>query len=103
MILDVCDEWDGHPTPRILRENGYRGAVLGVQYTDAADEQRSIGDLKTTVPARHVFVLGDNRDRSRDSREFGAVPVGDVVGYVEYIYWPAESWSRFGVADDRLP
>ena len=27
----------------------------------------------------------------------------DIVGYVQYIYWPSKSWSRFGVANDRLP
>jgi hypothetical protein len=48
-------------------------------------------------------VLGDNRERARDSRHFGSVHMGDLVGYVDYVYWPAESWSRFGVADDRLP
>ena len=52
------------------------------------------------VPPRSVFVMGDNRIRSKDSRYFGSIHVGDVVGYVDYLYWPAESWSRFGVYRD---
>ncbi len=52
---------------------------------------------EVVVPPRSVFVMGDNRNNSRDSRRFGAIHVGDVIGYVDYIFWPAESWSRFGV------
>jgi signal peptidase I len=79
-----------------------------VTYGDASDggssgDGRVQEDFEATIPERHVFVLGDNRDRARDSRYFGSVHGGDIIGYVDYIYWPAESWSRFGVADDRLP
>jgi signal peptidase I len=49
-----------------------------------------------TVPHGHCFVLGDNRSQSKDSRTFGAVPLADIKGRVDYIYWPAQSWSRFG-------
>jgi signal peptidase I len=52
------------------------------------------------VPRRCVYVLGDNRSRSRDSRQFDPIHVGDVIGYVDYIFWPAGSWSRFGVYRD---
>ena len=74
-----------------------------VAYVDTSDSKRTEGDLETTIAERHVFVLGDNRDRSMDSRHFGSIHLGDIVGYVEYIYWPSESWARFGVANDRLP
>jgi signal peptidase I len=74
-----------------------------VAYGDPPDGGREQGDFEATIPERHVFVLGDNRDHSNDSRQFGSIPVGDIVGYVDYIYWPSESWSRFGVANDRLP
>jgi len=70
---------------------------------DTSDGQRAQGDFETTIPDRHVFVLGDNRDRANDSRQFGSVPAGDIVGFVDYVYWPSASWSRFGVANDRLP
>ncbi|QEG37614.1 signal peptidase I [Bythopirellula goksoeyrii] len=74
-----------------------------VAYGDYSEGGRAEGDFDATIPERHVFVLGDNRDRSNDSRHFGSIPVGDIVGYVDYIYWPSESWSRFGVLNDRLP
>jgi len=74
-----------------------------VAYGDSSDGARAQGDPEATIPERHVFVLGDNRDRSKDSRQFGSIHLADIVGYVEYIYWPSEAWSRFGVANDRLP
>ena len=42
----------------------------------------------TTVPPNHVFVLGDNRDRSRDSRHFGAISIFSITGKVTTRYWP---------------
>ena len=73
-----------------------------VTYDDSKDGGRAQGDFDAIIPERHVFVLGDNRDRSKDSRHFGSIHLADIVGYVDYIYWPSESWSRFGVANDRL-
>jgi signal peptidase I len=55
---------------------------------------------EATVPKGTCFVLGDNRDNSHDSREFGFVPLGDVLGFVQYVYLPAETWARFGVYQD---
>lgn len=49
-----------------------------------------------TVPAGSYFVLGDNRSLSRDSRNFGFLSHGEITGVVTYLYWPANSWSRFG-------
>jgi signal peptidase I len=57
---------------------------------------------KITVPHGHCFVLSDNRAHSRDSRHFGPVPLADVKGRVDYIYWPALKWSRFGKVENAV-
>lgn len=43
-----------------------------------------------TVPAGHVFILGDNRRAAKDSRLEGFVPIEDVVGIARMIFWSRE-------------
>jgi signal peptidase I len=74
-----------------------------VGYGDTSGGGRVQGDFDATIPNRHVFILGDNRGRAKDSRHFGTIHLADIIGYVEYTYWPSKSWSRFGVANDQLP
>lgn len=41
-----------------------------------------------TVPEGYVFVVGDNRPHSSDSREFGPIPFEDIIGKALVRYWP---------------
>jgi signal peptidase I len=52
----------------------------------------------TKVPENHLFVMGDNRDRSYDSRFWGFVNLDDVRGKAFLIYWSwdgADRWVRW--------
>jgi len=43
-----------------------------------------------TIPPLHVFVMGDNRGASNDSRNFGSVAIEHIVGHAWFSYWPPE-------------
>ena len=71
--------------------------VNGVELDEPYVEDASIEPwtaLKTEVLPGHYFVLGDNRRRSSDSREFGQVPFEYLRGKVRFRLWPL---SRIGM------
>ncbi|MGB6986716.1 MAG: signal peptidase I [Candidatus Aquilonibacter sp.] len=81
----------GLPGDRIRIDRGVvyvNGARLNEPYVEHSDD-RSIPEI--TVPAENVYVLGDNRAVSEDSRAFGPVPYSTLTGKAVAGIWPLPS------------
>lgn len=86
-LIGIDDQWVSDE-PYLSAETANEGthanrAIPNCDPYEEADEVR-----RCTVPERHVFVLGDNRAVSFDSRNFGPVPRDDLVGSAAFQFWP---------------
>ncbi|MFA9288399.1 MAG: signal peptidase I [Weeksellaceae bacterium] len=94
----------GVPSDVVLIENNevyVNGVLLTENYISAKTTLIPNGfvqeSVPVTVPAGYYFVLGDNRPRSSDSREFGPITKESIIGTVVYRYFPAD---KMGVVEN---
>ncbi len=81
----------GEPGDQVSVQDGFvyvNGAKLDEPYTESRPTDQTGSQVTWTVPADRLFVMGDNRPNSSDSRQFGPICISDVIGRAWLRYWP---------------
>ena len=76
----------------------YKENLEGVEHIIMEFSRLAENFQEVTVPAGHLFMMGDNRDNSGDSRVFGFLPISNVRGRAMFIWLSLDSvnpWIRF--------
>jgi signal peptidase I len=82
----------GLPGDRVEIKNGevyLNDQVLDEDYIAASPVYEDILE----VPGDSLVVLGDNRNNSSDSHNWGPVPLDYVIGKATFVYWPPTEWG----------
>ena len=82
----------GLPGETVKIEDG-KVYIKGKLLTESYITEPTTDNGTWTVPDDHYFVLGDNRDDSSDSPDWGFVPEADIIGTAWLRIWPLSSWG----------
>jgi signal peptidase I len=91
---DLIKRVIGLPGETIQVKNNHvyiNGKMLAEPYLTFSKQTSTVPLIK--IPDNQLFVMGDNRENSMDSRELGTIPINQIIGRAEFIYWPISEWK----------
>ena len=77
----------------VVEIKGRKVYVNGERLDEPYIAEKTLYEVRWEVPRGAVFVLGDNRNNSSDSHNWGPVPLDNVVGKAIFVYWPVSRWE----------
>lgn len=89
---DLIKRVIGLPGDKVMVENNLV-SVNGQQLDEPYIADAPMYSGEWLVAEGHLFVLGDNRNNSNDSKDWGLLPMENVVGKAVLIYWPPPMWD----------
>jgi signal peptidase I len=89
---DLIKRVIGLPGEKVAIHNG-TVTINGVQINEPYIAAAPLYDGEWVVSEGQLFVLGDNRNESKDSHQWGLLPLENVVGKAVLIYWPPPEWQ----------
>lgn len=89
---DLIKRIIGLPGEKVAIHNGIV-TINDVQINEPYIAAAPLYDGEWVVSDGQLFVLGDNRNESKDSHQWGLLPVENVVGKAVLIYWPPPEWQ----------
>ncbi len=99
---DLIKRVIGLPGETISIQNG-AVSINGQPLTEPYINQPSYYQVEQTLGPDEYFLLGDNRNNSRDSHDFGPVTRAHLIGEAWLVYWPPEAWGLVNQASYAEP
>lgn len=78
------------------------GVPLNEPYLPESAKAQMGNMAPVKVPLDAIFVMGDNRGNSSDSRNWGSLPLNRIVGRAWFTYWPRDYWGTIPHAEPTL-
>lgn len=98
---DLIKRIVGLPGETVTIRNG-EVLINGEKLEEPYIAQSPVYSGEWTVPDGQLFVLGDNRNDSKDSHQWNYLPMENIIGKALLIYWPPPEWKLINHTEEKF-